>query len=1063
MNPFRLLLHLCCVAILGAAESLPDGRWMLTLEKAVPNAKDEAQDLEMVLERSAGNWTPLFSNKDRLFGLVEESDKSGGLKVLILFDALGRSNNLFKAQKPTSLNHFNLTVKVSSPSSVSGSWTSTEVGSGTLTGRILPMPTAQRPAPAVGEHPRFLLRADQVAALKAKAATPWGKSLLPLLDTETFSRSSRAVGLGLLYQITGDKTYAKRAQDLVLQDMRSGLWEAIGPIHYPAHQVMEAVYTWDLIHDACDKEFQSQLFAMLRPYQRHLDNFCDIDRGNGHPHSNWSAQYTSGVGVAALALLSDPSSFVEPVPETGIPTLSPPTEPIPEKLPVFPYDGDAKQLTKWIVAGPFDIGLGTDGLASIGGAAKAKVYDGLRFPLKIKEKESKEVNDQDGMEYIQLKNSKFKWYLIKGDDLQPLTREIEGIFRPCPAEWICSPTTYGGWPGGLYLRKASGFRSYRTWYFAAALQVPERVTVIIRFQNQQRDDPCVYIAGRKFRVNDVVQLEPGVYPVIHPITYTTFIGSHGRDEAIYHGFNLEKLPQVKIDALLSHRDTKQAFHKKCQETLAKTPYADFWPHLWLAYARAKDDAWVSNAITERGWNSAGDCYTIPSLQGLSLFAHAYANATGKGMGSPGNLGWVLPQEVARTVFTEDGAFKSSYGRGGDPYGPMAYARCFPFVDKAMQPAVGWAAHRITALAQAGKLKGENLVIDDFDPLSAAFALIFWPTPEEVRSPQGIIPLNIADHQRCAFNFRNRFKDGDDAVASITGFIHPGGDWGDAVSGEFRLAALGNQWAVRGHCGGGSIRDPANVVQLASTLEKEKPVIHPVFYRETNQSGPESLQVVTLEAKLGGNPAKRKIGKDPQPAIGSRSMLTDWSGACGAPALVILKDQLPKVVAPTPKEKNPILKTKPKGPSIEIDDALGGVSEDPKPQKIDPKNPPPPEDPLSMHRWQLVTEPWYKVSISANGFTISSTNGATLEATVLRPSKIKIWKEAFVAKTEINYNYDHRGAEIPRTIINVAGEDSFLIVMTVQRGPAPKATLNGNQITVGGQKIRDEGNTLLVGQ
>jgi hypothetical protein len=874
---------------------------------------------------------------------------------------------------------------------------------------------------------------------------------MSLLDTETFSRSGRAVGLGLLYQITGDKTYAKRAQDLVSQDMRSGLWEAIGPIHYPAHQVMEAVYAWDLIHDACDKEFQEKLFAMLRPYQRYLDNYCDIDRGNGHPLSNWSAQYTSGIGVAALALVSDPSSFVEPVPETGIPTLSPPTEPLPEKLPVFPYDGDKKQLTKWIVAGPFDIGLGNDGLAALGGVAKAQVYDGLRFPLKIKGKESKEVNDQDGMEYIQLKNSRFKWYLIKGDDLQPLTREIEGVFRPCPAEWICGPTVYEGWPGGLYLRKASGFRSYRTWYFAAALKVPERVTVVIQFQNQQRDDPCVYIAGKKFRVNDVVHLEPGVYPVMHPITYTTFIGSHGRNEAIYHGFNLGKVSQEKIDTVLSHRDMKQAFHKKCQETLAKTPYADFWPHLWLAYARAKDDAWASNAISERGWNIAGDCYTIPSLQGISLFAHAYANATGKGMGSPGNLGWVLPQEVARTVFTEDGAFKSSYGRGGDPYGPMAYARCFPFVEKAMQPAVGWAAHRIMALAQAGKLKGENLVIDDFDPLSAAFALMYWPTPEEVRSPQGIIPLNISDHQRCAFNFRNRFKDGDDAVASITGFIHPGGDWGDGISGEFRFAALGNQWAVRG-----IVRNPSNVVQLAAPVEKGKPMEQKVLYREVSHRNPENTQVVSLDLFLEG-----KNGPSLGSPIGSRTMLTDWSGTCGAPALVIVKDQLPKVVAV--KKKDDAVKAKPKGPSIDIDDALGGVSEDPKPKKSDPKNPPPPEDPFSMHRWQLVTEPWYSVSIRSDGFTISSTNGATLEATVLKPGKVKIWKEAFLAKTEVNYNYDHRGADLPRTVINVGGEDSFIVVMTAQRGPAPKATLNGNLITVGGQKIRDEGNTLLLGQ
>ncbi len=87
-------------------------------------------------------------------------------------------------------------------------------------------------APARGEHPRLLFRRSDLPALRKKAQTPEGKAILKrlgiLLDgkrgdtmTELFSSKDKALdgpgvftighaaGYGLLYQITGDKKYAK--------------------------------------------------------------------------------------------------------------------------------------------------------------------------------------------------------------------------------------------------------------------------------------------------------------------------------------------------------------------------------------------------------------------------------------------------------------------------------------------------------------------------------------------------------------------------------------------------------------------------------------------------------------------------------------------------------------------------------------------------------------------------------------------------------------------------------------------------------------------------------------
>jgi hypothetical protein len=55
--------------------------------------------------------------------------------------------------------------------------------------------------------------------------------------------------------------------------------------------------------------------------------------------------------------------------------------------------------------------------------------------------------------------------------------------------------------------------------------------------------------------------------------------------------------------------------------------------------------------------------------------------------------------------------------------------------------------------------------------------------------------------------------------------------------------------------------------------------------------------------------------------------------------------------------------------------------------------------------------------------------------------------------ELNYRHDHRGGKLPRKVISVGGDGPYLVAMTVQRGPPPKAALSGDVVTVGGRKLR----------
>jgi hypothetical protein len=308
----RPLVVLSLIGTLAAGEVLPDGRWLISLSQGRPGAdpvkadsvKVEggeggeggeegggpseaktaasaigAQGLSLVLERAEGRWIPLVSAAERCFGLIGDA-QGGRLKVTVLIDAMSRKNNLFKTQNRTSLTTYTLEL-TALDKTVKGTWKDAR-GGGAVSGSILPRPAVGTPA-ATGEHPRFLLRSADLAALKAKAATPWGQTMLKNLDQpEAWSRSSRAVGLGLLYRITGEKRYAKEAQALIQADIASGWWDVIGPIHDPPHKIIEAVYAWDLIHDACDEDFRRELPRLARQNLRFMDNFCDINQGESH-------------------------------------------------------------------------------------------------------------------------------------------------------------------------------------------------------------------------------------------------------------------------------------------------------------------------------------------------------------------------------------------------------------------------------------------------------------------------------------------------------------------------------------------------------------------------------------------------------------------------------------------------------------------------------------------------------------------------------------------------------------------------------------------------------------
>ena len=1117
-----LVVALCLSA---PAAELADGRYYLFFDNAVPSLDHEyVASFVFCLERDGGAWAPIFSGIGHRipFGLVRH-DKADGdfveLDCLMLYFGEGREKSFKQNPEGSFLVNYTLRVALETQTKVGGTWRSSmplphrippahqkpfpSTSEGALTGMFVPARRTGRTPAALGEHPRFLFRKDDLAVLKQKMTTDWGKSMMARMNKEDWSRSNSAVGLGLLYRLTGNREYADRAREFIMDDIDSGWWLPISGIHDPAWKAMEGVYAYDLVHETCDAAFHAKMRRTMRPNMHFLHNFCNIDRGNGASHSNWSAQYQTGVAMCALALLADPEPDRKEPSPLEIVKLSPPDDlEIKPGTPVLPRGG-TRQILKWLAAGPFDLGVGNDGLAALGGIAKARPTDGATFKLKVKPEPSPESND--GLSRIEYKNAKVPTSSVRGYDLKPLTKEIIGRFfnisagvkddaagKAAPDKkkaagkgvtddllddlllsdeerlaagaaakkavakrpaWEVDRNRYQAGPGhkGLIdLREAMGRRCWRTIYFYAVLDNPRPCYVKVQMQNQQRWDPCVYIAGRRFEKNDILFMEAGKYPVMIPWTMTTYVHSHGRDEQDID-FVLAEVSQEEVDSLKKHHQAVNGFRKACRETLAarrsEGVSQDYEALMWLAHSRFVMDRWCSEAVGDRGWLIAGECYGRISLVTAMPFAHAYRNATGVDHARKPNLGWVVPQAVCRTVFASDQAVMHSYGRGGGPLGVDLYARGFGFVPDGLKPMALWGWKRTRTLADAGKLKAPELVVDKLDPMSAAFAFVNWPAADgngmKEKNPAKCVPRVVTDTQVLGYTFRNRWKDGDDIVALLAGFRHSGGDWPGGYHGELRLLGLGAQWLVHA---GWHPRSWPGMLPL-------EPLFKEVRERD-RQTGEDGSGMVTLD-----------FLDERKEVRGTRHFAVDYSGKCGAPALFVTVDRVPapptarvkeareaykKTIEsiPPPKAKVSIELDASDGDS-DLDNLLGGKSD--KSHKSETmseagkkiaaeaefdlmKN--------SMNRWILCTVEENRIEIAKNRFTIAAPNGATLTGTVVGPADPKMWQGEFEIGHEINYWRDHRGANFKRRVLQIGGGEFSFVIMTLQRGAAPEVKMSG---------------------
>lgn len=221
----------------------------------------------------------------------------------------------------------------------------------------LPIAAGEPPWPApvpghqplqAGEHPRLFFRKAELAALRARAATPEGQAVLKRLrvllnggDGESMPTAMRKpdppygddstpieqpigaltlshpAGFGFLYQITGERKYAdlgRQCMQLILDGYRDRDGKARYSFRKPTGALRAGpslglvALGYDLCYDGWDPAFRKQVAAAIENYSEGKNQtLTELVQGKRHmPASNHWGMQVGGGALAVLAITGDP-------------------------------------------------------------------------------------------------------------------------------------------------------------------------------------------------------------------------------------------------------------------------------------------------------------------------------------------------------------------------------------------------------------------------------------------------------------------------------------------------------------------------------------------------------------------------------------------------------------------------------------------------------------------------------------------------------------------------------------------------------------------------------------
>ena len=714
-----------------------------------------------------------------------------------------------------------------------------------------------------GEHPRILFRKSDIPALKEKAQTTIGRSAMEKIKSE----NENAIALGLMYQFTGDKSYAKKSIPIVRAKTKERGAGAFSTGHIWGERLAYVALAYDLCKDAWDEEFIGEVQQYLNWItERLIFRPRSVSaKVNYSPNSNYHAWLRGGAGIGSLALVGDKG-----------PEPQPPRQPHakPERLesikdfkpgtgvPVTAFTND--RMPKWITAGPFPFkDTNVDLVADSGGPEKAHPKVGTELAWK------------DNKIPFEVLDEKHLW------KHESFTNDV-----------------------AIDLTSAAERKFYTTSYYYAIVKNDKDRLVEFLTGASGGTRLRFWISGKEFYDKDYIQLSAGLHPIMvrAHITETSSWGRLWMEPR----FVEVGMKDAKADLTGRQEAYKLAMaeweedHRAWEDSGGANPQ---WLYLG-ELAKYHNDQYYRYCFGDGGWQTEGEGYTLYSCVLPLEYAQAYERMYGVPVSDRPDVSHFAPRYIMQTIFGGKRLTSQSFSLASGTMHAGHYARAFPLVPDEWKPAVLWAWNKSMELSEDGENRPQMR-----DLMTAVYTLLNYPMDMKPKNPGECMAFTWAAITKGGYIFRNRWRDIDDIVAQVFLKSEGEGGWSHPDAGSIRIYGLGHEWAIAGinNSKAGS-RWFENVVMLPEDAVNEGMRAIRTFY----EAGKDGSGVISMDMNLvyaGTKTIKDNKGNEKKVSLvdhgfrlqrenlldlgirGMRTVAVDYSGKSGAPAFFVIVDKI----------------------------------------------------------------------------------------------------------------------------------------------------------------------------
>jgi hypothetical protein len=557
---------------------------------------------------------------------------------------------------------------------------------------------------------------------------------------------------------------------------------------------------------------------------------------------------------------------------------------------------------------------------------------------------------------------------------------------------------------------------------------PGRYKVLLPFSLAGRAQLAVN--GKMLAHEQVVELERGRYAAMLLLRLSAnwaavaprFVKATGEDVAAAGKFAAE----LRTGAARVARAAAVAadYHKASgggDPELAKLFRWTRW-HMWI-FAR--------DIVGEGGTGyEAGIDYDIHRVAGC--YHTAYRRMFGYPLSPFGDFARLLPRRMMQAVYTENSFREIQNMNGSAVLDVVSLPAEFALTPDTWKPAALWVWQQKCRVGDPSNpvevLGGGRQALEAL--LDYPYDIAKGGSTIAPMHPGEFLPRTWAAPYRGHHIFRSGARSADDCILQVYGKTREISGWESGNAGAFRLYGLGYDWVFNGLAEHNtSLRMQESVVDLPD----DNTYTYACGAARDYQAGTNGSGAVTIDlndvygqapARNASSAAYQTYGGSRRAALignsgihGWRTLGVDYSGASGAPCLVVIVDRIE-----------------------------GGGRK--------------------VWRWPLG-----KISgnatVEGNTFTIR-LGDATLRATFVSPNELKL-RVGSESKSYIEPTFKRQRTDSVNGVFAEApaGDALFIAVVTLQRGEAPKVSATGagldTVITVGSQTVRlADGRVVFVG-